>query len=54
MTTNFSEALVAQLITDQFPEWSDLPLERVDSFGTVHRIYKLGTDMAVRLPVLVE
>jgi aminoglycoside phosphotransferase (APT) family kinase protein len=46
--------LVAALIADQFPQWSALPLERVDSTGTVHAIYRLGNDMAVRLPLLAR
>ena len=48
------ESLVAELIADQFPQWSDLSLDRVDSFGVVHALYRLGSDMAVRLPVLIE
>ena len=48
------EALVAALIADQFPQWSDLPLERLESHGTVNAIYRLGRNMAARLPVLVE
>jgi aminoglycoside phosphotransferase (APT) family kinase protein len=43
--------LVSCLVRDQFPEWSDLPLGRVDSGGTVNAIYRLGAEMAVRLPL---
>lgn len=43
-------ALVRRLLTAQFPRWADLPIERVDSAGTVNAIYRLGDDMAVRLP----
>lgn len=42
--------LVRRLLRDQFPRWADLPIERVDSFGTDHDIYRLGEDLAVRLP----
>ena len=48
------EPLVASLIADQFPLWSHLALERVDSTGTVLAIYRLGSDMAVRLPLLLR
>lgn len=44
------DQLVRGLIADQFPQWADLPLRRVVSSGTVNVIYRLGTDMAVRLP----
>ncbi|MBA2461835.1 MAG: aminoglycoside phosphotransferase family protein [Actinobacteria bacterium] len=43
-------ALVGRLLTAQFPEWADLPIERVRSAGTDNTIYRLGKDMAVRLP----
>lgn len=41
---------VQQLIASQFPQWAELPLEPVDSAGTDNAIYRLGADMAVRLP----
>lgn len=42
--------LVSRLITRQFPQWADLPITKVDSAGTDNAIYRLGHDMAVRLP----
>lgn len=42
--------LVSRLLADQIPEWSSLPLERVESSGTVNVVYRLGDDMLVRLP----
>ncbi len=42
--------LVHRLLTAQFPHWADLPLAPVPSAGTDNAIYRLGTDMAVRLP----
>src|ERR1022692_638342 len=42
--------LVASLLAKQFPEWSKLPLKRVASSGTNNALFKLGDDMAVRLP----
>jgi aminoglycoside phosphotransferase (APT) family kinase protein len=43
-------SLVRGLLAAQFPEWADLPIERVASDGTDNAIYRLGDDMAVRLP----
>ena len=42
-------ALVAQLLATQFPQWAELPIERVEPSGTDNAIYRLGADMAVRL-----
>ena len=42
--------LVRRLIAAQFPRWARLPIEAVASAGTDHAIYRLGSDMAVRLP----
>lgn len=43
-------SLVRRLLTAQFPQWADLPIEPVPSAGTDHALYRLGDDMAVRLP----
>lgn len=45
-----TEALVHQLLAEQFPEWAGLPLRRVRSSGTVNAIFRLGDDLVVRLP----
>jgi aminoglycoside phosphotransferase (APT) family kinase protein len=42
--------LVGRLLASQFPAWADLPVEPVPFFGTDNAIYRLGSDMAVRLP----
>jgi aminoglycoside phosphotransferase (APT) family kinase protein len=42
--------LVRRLIETQFPRWSGLPLRRVASAGTDNALYRLGDDLAVRLP----
>ena len=42
--------LVRRLLAAQFPQWADLPIEPVLSAGTDNAIYRLGDDMAVRLP----
>jgi len=43
-------ALVGRLLAAQFPHWADLPIEPVRSAGTDNALYRLGDDMAVRLP----
>jgi aminoglycoside phosphotransferase (APT) family kinase protein len=42
--------LIGRLIGAQFPQWADLPVTEVRSTGTDNAIYRLGEDMAVRLP----
>jgi aminoglycoside phosphotransferase (APT) family kinase protein len=42
--------LVRRLLAAQFPQWADLPIEPVDSYGTDHDIYRLGDELAARLP----
>jgi aminoglycoside phosphotransferase (APT) family kinase protein len=43
-------SLVGRLLAAQFPQWADLPIEPITSAGTDNTIYRLGSDMAVRLP----
>ncbi|MFG3254070.1 aminoglycoside phosphotransferase family protein [Streptomyces sp. NPDC048172] len=43
-------ALVRHLVARQFPHWAELPVTRVPSTGTVNAMFRLGDDMAVRLP----
>jgi aminoglycoside phosphotransferase (APT) family kinase protein len=43
-------SLMRRLLAAQFPQWADLPVEPVHSAGTDNAIYRLGDDMAVRLP----
>ena len=43
-------ALVRRLVACQCPQWAGLPLEPVPSAGSDNAIYRLGQDMAVRLP----
>jgi aminoglycoside phosphotransferase (APT) family kinase protein len=47
------DALVRRLVDEQFPDWADLPLTRIEPWGTVNAIYRLGDDLSVRLPRLV-
>jgi aminoglycoside phosphotransferase (APT) family kinase protein len=43
-------ALVRRLLAGQFPEWAGLAIDPVVSYGTDHDIYRLGDDLAARLP----
>src|SRR5580704_9400635 len=45
-----SVALVRKLLAGQFPRWKDLPVTRVTSYGTDNDIYRLGRQLAARLP----
>jgi aminoglycoside phosphotransferase (APT) family kinase protein len=44
------EALVRRLLDEQFPDWADRALSRVEPRGTVNAIFRLGADLSVRLP----
>ncbi len=45
-----SDELVRRLLRTQCPDLADRPLTRLDTYGTDHVIYRLGNDLAVRLP----
>ena len=45
-----SVALVSQLISQQFPQWADLPIRPVAVSGWDNRTFHLGDAMSVRLP----
>lgn len=49
-TPEISTALVEQLISEQFPQWADLPIRPVEFGGWDNRTFHLGDDMSVRLP----
>jgi aminoglycoside phosphotransferase (APT) family kinase protein len=44
------ESLVRGLLTEQFPQFADASLERVQSTGTVNAIFRVGDDLCVRFP----
>ena len=44
------EDVVRRLLEEQFPDWRELPLQRVRPDGTVNAIFRLGDELAVRLP----
>lgn len=43
-------AVVAQLVREQFPQWADRPVTPVLPGGWDNRTFRLGDDLAVRLP----
>jgi aminoglycoside phosphotransferase (APT) family kinase protein len=43
------EELVRGLLDDQFPQFADMALRRIEPSGTVNAIFRLGTDLSVRL-----
>jgi len=45
-----SVSLVRRLLQAQFPHWADLAIKPVTSAGTDNAIYRLGSDLSVRLP----
>ena len=42
--------LVRRLLAAQFPQWAELPIVPVASAGTDNALFRLGDEMAVRLP----
>jgi aminoglycoside phosphotransferase (APT) family kinase protein len=44
------EELVRGLVADQFSEWVELPLRRIEPSGTVNAIFRLGDELSLRLP----
>ncbi len=44
------EQLVRRLLRNQFPRWSRLAVRAVESAGWDNAVYRLGDDLAVRLP----
>jgi aminoglycoside phosphotransferase (APT) family kinase protein len=42
--------LVRRLLDLRFPQWAELPLVHVPSYGTDARLYRLGSGLVVRLP----
>ena len=43
-------ALVRRLVATQFPQWTDRAVAPIPSSGTDNAMYRLGDDLAVRLP----
>ncbi|WP_435107059.1 phosphotransferase [Nocardiopsis synnemataformans] len=47
--TDITEDLIRDLLRDQHPDLSDLPLE-LGALGWDNQVWRLGDDLAVRLP----
>jgi aminoglycoside phosphotransferase (APT) family kinase protein len=47
---SIDEALVHELLAEQFPQWGDLAIRPVDGGGKDHRNFRLGDALSVRLP----
>ncbi len=45
-----TSSLVRSLVSEQFPRWSQLPIQPVETQGWDNRTFRLGDRMAVRLP----
>src|SRR5438105_13152827 len=43
------EELARRSVAEQFPEWTDQPLERIEAVGTDNAIFRLGNRLSVRL-----
>ncbi|SCL26431.1 Predicted kinase, aminoglycoside phosphotransferase (APT) family [Micromonospora rhizosphaerae] len=46
-----SPQTVRDLIAEQFPQWRDLPVRAVGGQGTVNAIFRIGEELAARLPL---
>jgi aminoglycoside phosphotransferase (APT) family kinase protein len=45
-----TSSLVRALVAEQFPVWAELPIEPVELQGWDNRTFRLGEELAVRLP----
>jgi len=48
---SIDEHLVRELVAAQFPRWAGLPISRVEGDATVNAIFRIGDDLAARLPL---
>lgn len=51
-THPIDSGLVRRLIAGQFPQWAGLAVGRFPPGGTVNAMYRLGSDMVIRLPLV--
>lgn len=42
---------VGELIAEQFPQWTDLPIQSVSGAGTVNAIFRVGEHVVARFPL---
>jgi aminoglycoside phosphotransferase (APT) family kinase protein len=50
MTPVIDDALVRRLVTAQFPQWTGLPVQPVETAGWDNKTFHLGEHLIVRLP----
>lgn len=48
---SIDDGLARRLVDSQFPAYAALPLTRVNSTGTANAMFRLGQDLALRLPL---
>ena len=48
---DITTALARRLVAGQMPGYAALPIERVDSGGTENAVFRLGSELALRLPL---
>ena len=46
-----SPPMVGTLIAEQFPQWTDLPIQSVSGAGTVNAIFRVGEHVVARFPL---
>lgn len=46
-----SPLTVGALIAEQFPQWTDLPIQSVSGAGTVNAIFRVGEYVVARFPL---
>jgi aminoglycoside phosphotransferase (APT) family kinase protein len=51
---DIDENLVRKLLAKQFPKFAHLPISRIKSSGTDNAIYRLGADICMRLPRVIN
>ncbi|WP_194420154.1 aminoglycoside phosphotransferase family protein [Microbacterium abyssi] len=49
-----NETLVQNLVREQFPQWSSLPVRAVAEGGNDHRVFRMGEALIVRVPAGVD
>jgi aminoglycoside phosphotransferase (APT) family kinase protein len=48
---DISVEVVAALVTEQFPQWRELPIRPVTAHGTVNALFRLGDEVVLRFPL---
>src|SRR5690606_21548180 len=48
------EWTVRQLLDEQFPQWRARPVVKVQTMGTVNTIFRIGSDLAARFPLVAQ